>query len=71
MPIMPAATIASLMPGVPTSPHRTGARWRKVSDAAVGLIIADIKPEDYAASRAANPYLRDLRLSAAADGSCL
>jgi 5-aminopentanamidase len=38
-----------------------GRTLAKASATAVGLIVADIKPEDYAASRVANPYLRDLR----------
>jgi 5-aminopentanamidase len=33
----------------------------KASVAEAGIILADIRPQDYAASRAANPYLRDLR----------
>ena len=38
-----------------------GSSLAKASATEAGLIIAEIRPEDYARSRAANTYLRDLR----------
>lgn len=42
-----------------------GSTLAKASSTEAGLIIADIRPEEYERSRAANPYLRDLRRSPA------
>jgi predicted amidohydrolase len=38
-----------------------GGTLAKASATQTGLIFADIRPQDYEASRASNPYLSDLR----------